>query len=66
MDGNTVVDGILASCYASVDYNLAHIGMLPLRWFPTMMELLFGKENDNALYLNFAKEFSRFLLPYGK
>ena len=28
-EGNIVVDGVLASCYASFDHDLAHIAMVP-------------------------------------
>ena len=34
MEGNIVVDGVLASCYAFADHDLAHIGITPMRWFP--------------------------------
>ena len=66
MDGNIMVDGVLVSCYASFDHDLAHIGMLPVRWFPTVMQLVFGRENNNPLFVELAKEFGRFLLPYSK
>ena len=32
-NGNIMVDGVLASCYASFDHDLAHFGMRPLQWF---------------------------------
>ena len=31
MEGNIIVDGVLASCYASVDHDLGHIAMVPMR-----------------------------------
>ena len=55
-----MVDGVLASCYASVDHDLAHVGMLLIRWFPTIMDLVFGRENDDPLFLKIAKECIRF------
>ena len=30
MKGNIVVDGVLASCYASFDHDLAHFVMTPM------------------------------------
>ena len=33
-DGNIVVDGVLASCYASVDHDLVHIAMAPIEMVP--------------------------------
>ena len=32
-EGNIVVDGVLASCYASFDHDLAHITMAPIQLF---------------------------------
>ena len=46
MEGNILVDGVLASCYASVNHDLAHVGMKPLLWFPSIMELLLGEEKS--------------------
>ena len=34
MEGNIIVDGVLASCYASFDHDLAHIAMAPMQWIP--------------------------------
>ena len=45
VEGNVIVDGVLASCYASVDHDSAHIAMAPLRWFPEIMDCLFGEDN---------------------
>ena len=63
MTGNIVVDGVLASCYASSDHNLAHIGMTPVRWFPELFNWIFGGNNGPQGYINFAKDLRRFLLP---
>ena len=57
MEGNIIVDGVLASCYASTQHDLAHIGMAPMRWFPQIMELIFGENNGNHVYVKIAKEF---------
>ena len=37
-----MVDGVLASCYPSTDHDVGHLGMAPMRWFPTFMEPIFG------------------------
>ena len=50
MEGNIIVDGVLASCYASVDHDSAHIAMAPLRWFPMVMDYVFGEENGIQIY----------------
>ena len=59
MEGNIVVDGILVSCYASADHNLAHLGMTPMRWFPDIVDYIFG--NDHV-YVNIAKDLGRLAL----
>ena len=63
MDGNIVVDRVLASCYASSDHNLAHIGMTPIRWFPEIIGWIFGGKNGPQGYVNFAKDLGRYLFP---
>ena len=47
-----MVDAVLASCHASVDHDIAQIGMTPLRWFPKIMELLFGREDEKPVFVN--------------
>ena len=67
MEGRILVDGILASCYASVNHDLAHIGMTPIQWFSRAMEWIFGvisAENNGMLpYVMINKKLGRFLLP---
>ena len=46
--GNILVDGVLASCYASIDHELAHIGMTAMRWFPEITKWIFGEESQIA------------------
>ena len=46
MEGNIVVDGVLASCYGIFDHDLGHIAMTPMRWFPRMMNWMFGSESE--------------------
>ena len=64
MDGNIVVDGVLASCYALSDHDLAHIVMTPMRWFPAMMNWIFGVYNGSPSYVNFAEDLGRIMLPF--
>ena len=62
-DGNIVVDGVLASCYASFDHDLAHFSMIPIQWYPDMIEWIFGINNGSPEYVNIAKGFGRYVLP---
>ena len=63
MGGNIVVDGDLASCYASSDHHAAHIGMTPIRWFPEIMNWIFGIDNGSPGYVKFARSLGRWVLP---
>ena len=58
-----MVDGILASCYASYDHDFAHIGMVPIQMFPTMTEWIFGEDNGSPAYINIIGDFGGWLLP---
>ena len=62
MDGNIVVDGVLASCYASVDHDLSNLAMTPIKWFPSMIEWIFGDDNGLQTYTNMFKPLGRALL----
>ena len=62
-DGNIVVGGILASCYASFDHDLAHFAMTPMKWFPSLMGLIFGTDNGIQGYLSMAKILGRYVMP---
>ena len=65
MEGNIVVDGVLASCYAIVDHDIAQIVMKPIQWYPHATELVFGDENGVSAYINVLKIIGRWLLPQG-
>ena len=60
-----MVDGVLASAYASFDHDLAHTVLLPVRQFSAMIEWIFGEENESSVFVNIAKGFGRKMLPYG-
>ena len=63
MDGNIVVDEVLASCYAFSDHDVAHIVTLPLRWFPEIMDWIFAFDNESVAYANIWQDVGRFMLP---
>ena len=62
-EGNIMVDGVLASCYASFDHDLAHLVMSPMQWFPTSMEWIFGQDDGIQGFVNIAKMLGRFVTP---
>ena len=61
-EGSLVVDGILASCYASFDHDLGHIAITPIQWFPEIIEWFFGGFPD---YVGISKMLGRVGLPHG-
>ena len=63
MEGTIMVDGILASCYASVDHNLAHFGMTPLRLYLWMLEKIYGENNGFQGFAVIAEQI-KILIPY--
>ena len=48
MEGNIIVDEVLASCYPSSHHDMGHFGMTPMRWFPTFIEPFFGIDKDGC------------------
>ena len=64
-DGNIIVDGILSSCYASSDNMLADIGMAPFRWFPQVVEWIFGDDNGFLAYAKTQIELGELVLHQG-
>ena len=65
MEGNIVVDGVLASCYASVNHDLGHLATAPIRWFPKMMEWMFGECSGFAIFANIAKNLGTWMVQPG-
>ena len=58
MEGNILVDGVLASCYAFPDHDFAHITMTPMQCFPALLELIFGKTVGSPEFVNIAQDFA--------
>ena len=62
-EGLIVVDGVLASCYADFDHDLAHLIMTPMQRFSKVMQWIFGDDTGFAIYVNTARELGILLLP---
>ena len=58
MEGNIVVDGVLASCYASYDHDIAHFSLAPLLWFPGIVDAVFTADPANSRSMDIAQEIS--------
>ena len=52
MDGNIIVDSILASCYAYFDHDVANIGMTSMQWYPEIMDWIIGKDKESPGCVN--------------
>ena len=63
MEGNIVVDGVLASCYPSAFHDLAHIAMTPAQWFPNVMEWVFGESNGFSVFVAIIEHVAKWVLP---
>ena len=61
-----MVDGVLPSCYASADHDLAHIGMTPIRWFPDVIGWIFGQKDGNQGYTDIPEKFGTLLAQIGQ
>ena len=64
MEGNIIVDGVLVSCYAFYDHDLAQIGMAPIQWYPGIIEWIFGEDSWKPAFVNIADNLGRWVLPY--
>jgi len=61
-EGTIVVDGVLASCYASFDHDWAHALTAPIRWFPALFEAAEDRDADGPrAAVEMLKEFGRWL-----
>ena len=65
MEGNIVVDRVLASCYASCHYDLVQIVAGPIQWFPEVIKWIFGDDNGSLAFINVALHFANWLVPDG-
>ena len=64
-EGNIIVDGLLASCYSSSDHHMAHFGMVPMRWFPNVVQWMFGIENGFSTVVRTYEKLALWIVPCG-
>ena len=63
LEGTLVVEGVVASCYASFDHDVAHNVMKPIQWYPEIMQWIFGVNDESPVFVATAKEVGKWLLP---
>ena len=62
-EGTIMVNRVLASCYPSSNHDLAHIIMTPVRWFPEIMQWIFGEDNGISIYVRINEELGKLISP---
>ena len=65
MEGNIMVDGVLASCYSSTHHDSANLAMTPIKWFPEMIQQIIGENSGVKIFVNIADEFGKWMPPHG-
>ena len=65
-EGNIVADGVLASCYPSVDHDMSHLSMTPIRWFPDIIQWIFGEEDGFLTFVRISEELGKLILSDGQ
>ena len=63
-EGNIVVKRILASCHAYVDHDLAHFVIMPMQWYPKVINWIFGTNNGFPGYVTIANDLGRWMIPF--
>ena len=66
VEGTIVVNGVLASCYASIEHDMAHLILKPMHFFPGMIKWIFAEDNGFSIMLKFVlNHMGRLMLPVG-
>ena len=63
--GNIVVNGVLASCYANANHDVAHFAMTPLKWFPQIIKMIFGNYDCIVTYVAIARDLAEIIPFFG-
>ena len=66
IQGNILVDGVLASWYASaLSHDFAHLKMRPIQWFPEAMKWISGNKNGSPSCVYSLQDMINWFLPGG-
>ena len=61
-----MVDNILASYYLSVNHDMSHLTMTPLRWFPEFIQWIFGEEDGFSTFIWISEQLGKWILVDGQ
>ena len=64
-EGKIIVDGVVASCYAGFDHDLAHFTVAPMQYFADVLEWIFGNDSGYPVFVSAAGKLGRFILTGG-
>ena len=59
-----MVNGMLASCYAFSDHDLAHLMLAPMQRYSDIMGWIFGIEKESPGYISILTDLGGLLLPF--
>ena len=63
LEGRIVVNGVVASCYAGCDHDLAHWIMIPMQRFSETMMWIFGDDTGFPVYAKTLRVLGMLMLP---
>ena len=63
MEGNIMVDEVLASCYASAHHDVAHLTMKPMQLLSEIMKWVFGDDIRFPVFVKTTREMGLLFLP---
>ena len=58
-----MVDGVLASCYADFNHDVAHLTVIPMQSFQAVLEWIFGDDAGFPVYVSTARQLGMLLVP---
>ena len=62
LEGNIMVDGVLTSCYADCDHDLAHLTMIPMQRFLEVLKWILGEDTGFPVFVSTARLLGFFFL----
>ena len=58
MEGNILVDGVLASCFAGHDHDMSHFAVAPIALVPGLIEAVFKVDVESTGYVGLVDDVS--------